>query len=106
MRLQRYYSKGIIYLITCNKCGKQYIRKSKNPLKERINHHPSTDTKSIDSELARAQAFVLDLLRPLSYLLDKLECDKGLSEKELGKALSKAKGTPRLRSLKQGGRES
>ena len=35
-------SNNIIYLITCKKCRKQYVGKTTNSLKERINHHRST----------------------------------------------------------------
>ena len=46
-----------------------------------------TDTKAIDSELARAQAFILDPIGPLTYILGKLESDQGVSSEELGKTL-------------------
>lgn len=46
-----------------------------------------TDVKAIDTELARAQAFVLDPVGPLSYMLGKLESDQGISFDELGKAI-------------------
>ena len=35
-------SKNVIYLITCNKCKKQYVGQTTKSLKERINHHRSS----------------------------------------------------------------
>ena len=35
-------SHNIIYLITCNKCKKQYVGSTHNSLKERFNHHRSS----------------------------------------------------------------
>ncbi len=35
-------SSNVIYLITCNKCKKQYVGKTNKPLRERINHHRSS----------------------------------------------------------------